>query len=99
MLSCFGRLYWDTKDVLSYLAAENEDEYIKNVLAQAKAHQGTAADAEDSVQGKKSVNNTPLKFENIKTTPGGHRIQVIEELQTLPVSLSYASDIKIANVN
>lgn len=84
-------LYWDTKDVLSYLAAENEDDYIKKVLAQAKAQTGTAADAENSIQGTKSVNKSALKFENVKSTPGGHRIQVIEELQTLPVSVKNGS--------
>lgn len=81
-----SRLYWDTKDVLSYLAAENDDEYIKRVLAQGKDRTATDEDAKASVQGTKSVNKDPLKFENVKTTPGGHRIQVIEELQTVPVS-------------
>jgi len=80
-------LYWDTKDVLSYLAAETDDEYIKKVLAQGKARTATDEDAKASIQGSKSVNKEPLKFENVKTTPGGHRIQVIEELQTVPVMI------------
>lgn len=84
----FRRLYWDTKDVLSYLAAETDDEYIKKVLAQGKARTATDEDVKASIQGSKSVNKEPLKFENVKTTPGGHRIQVIEELQTVPVSLT-----------
>lgn len=39
----------------------------------------------DSVQMERSRKQAPLDFKNTKITPGGHRIQVIEELQSVPV--------------
>jgi hypothetical protein len=80
-------LYWDTQDVLSYLAAENDDEYIRGVLARNQAESNDSADVQTTgIQDKKSASKRALKFENIKETDGGHRIQVIQELQTVPVS-------------
>jgi hypothetical protein len=80
-------LYWDTQDVLSYLAAENDDEYIRGVLARNQAESNDSADIQSTgIQGRKSASKRALKFENIEETDGGHRIQVIQELQTVPVS-------------
>lgn len=81
-------LYWSEKDVLSYLAEEVDDEYLNSVIAKSKVNAvATGADASESVQKERSRNQAPLDFKNTKVTPGGHRIQVIEELQSLPVMI------------
>lgn len=79
-------LYWDTTDVLSFLAQENEDEYLKKVLTDMKSLVISKADVSHSVQSTKSSERKALSFDDVKVS-GGHRIQVVRELQTIPVMI------------
>lgn len=87
------RLYWTKTDVLSYLAATDDDPHLLKIrdLARARskgdltpnglAGSGTPA----SKQLEKSSRPTPPKFEGLRQTDGGHFIQDIKELMPVPV--------------
>lgn len=73
--------------MLSYLAANSDDEYVKTIKTDQEATStGSPKPVEGSVQQAKSADKAALQFENVKTTPDGHRVQIVRELQTVPVS-------------
>ncbi|OCB84520.1 CsMn04 [Sanghuangporus baumii] len=111
------QIYWSNRDVISWLAENNDDEHLKKVKQSAEQHalkmevssrsvndESALFDEDDAddeiVLGKaqpdeitKETSKQRLisqakirpQFEGLKTSPSGHKIQEIRELQTVPV--------------
>ena len=88
-------LYWTKQDVLSFLASTSDDPHILKIksLGERKALSNSTAQSRDadsrlaeemSQQYQKSAQRGPMKYEGLRSN-GGHRIQDIKELTTLPV--------------
>ncbi|WVO21500.1 uncharacterized protein IAS62_002809 [Cryptococcus decagattii] len=71
-------LYWTTKDVISHLADTTEDRHLLKIKSLGVV----------SKQYAKSANPSPLKFEGLRSVDGGHKVQDIKELMTLPVIIT-----------
>ncbi|WVQ71979.1 hypothetical protein IAR50_001522 [Cryptococcus sp. DSM 104548] len=93
-------LYWTTRDVISHLA-ETTDEpnllKIKSLGERLALGNSTSRTADESAlfsgnasgvvskQYEKSAHPMPLKFEGLRSAEGGHKIQDVKELMSLPV--------------
>ncbi|WVR09339.1 hypothetical protein IAU60_006405 [Kwoniella sp. DSM 27419] len=83
-------LYWTNQDVLSFLASTTDDPHLLKIKAlgerQAQASsQSTNNGAGSSKQYSKSAERQLPKFDGLRTGAGGHKIQDIKELASVPV--------------
>ncbi|ODN85475.1 hypothetical protein L198_07557 [Cryptococcus wingfieldii CBS 7118] len=93
-------LYWTAKDVISHLAESTDDPNLLKIkslgerLALGNSTSRTTAESAlfsgndsgvVSKQYEKSVHPRPLKFEGLRSAEGGHKIQDVKELMSLPV--------------
>ncbi|EJD53591.1 RNB-domain-containing protein [Auricularia subglabra TFB-10046 SS5] len=110
------QIYWSTKDVITWLAENTDDEHLKKVKRTAdhfvkmevasasvqdeqalfdddnddeivldRARDNKEAASETSKQRLLSLHHPEPKFEGLRTTNAGHRIQEIKELMSVPV--------------
>ena len=94
----FYSLYWSEQDVLAFLSSNSDDAHLKRVKAwheRSLTATHTSADDENadpengdspiSKQREKSEKKGKLDFAGMRRS-GGHRIQDIKEMDTIPVS-------------
>ncbi len=93
-------LYWSEQDVLSFLSSNSDDAHLKRIKAwheRSLTATHTSADDENaapenvdgpvSIQRDKSEKKGQLEFGGLRRS-GGHRIQDVKEMDTIPVSRS-----------
>lgn len=96
-------LYWTTKDVISHLADTTEDKRLLKIKShgEQRALGSSTSQATDdtalfdgnspdvvSKQYAKSAHPSPLKFEGLRSVDGGHKVQDVKELMSLPVIIT-----------
>lgn len=97
------RLYWTKQDTISYLAQDSDDPHIKKIksLSDRRATgtlttQSTDTDAlfssattsaDSSKQYAKSANEVQIEYQGLRSS-GGHKIQDIKELMSVPVIIT-----------
>ncbi|BEJ00527.1 hypothetical protein CcaverHIS631_0503840 [Cutaneotrichosporon cavernicola] len=90
-------LYWKSQDVLSFLTPSADDEHLLKIKQHTDSRASGASttrttdttalfdDGNLSSQVQKSNSRAPLKFECLRKTDAGHRIQDIKEFSSIPV--------------
>nr|ODN86223.1 hypothetical protein L203_04341 [Cryptococcus depauperatus CBS 7841] len=96
-------LYWTKKDVLTHLSETTDDARllkIKSLGERRALGHSTSRTADESAlfegntsgvvskQYEKSAHPSPLKFEGLRSAEGGHKIQDVRELMSLPVIIT-----------
>jgi len=80
-------LYWTSQDVLSFVAETTDEPHLLKIKAlgagDARLLSGDGSTL--SKQSRKSAARSALKFDGLRSTPGGHKVQDIKELMALPV--------------
>ncbi|ORX38254.1 hypothetical protein BD324DRAFT_649631 [Kockovaella imperatae] len=86
-------LYWTNQDVLSYLAGTSDDPHLLKIkalgdkYAKETSARDVAGDVTRSRQRQKSAHRSKFTYEGLRSS-GGHKIQDIKELMSLPVIIT-----------
>ncbi|WWD19349.1 hypothetical protein CI109_103808 [Kwoniella shandongensis] len=91
-------LYWTNQDVLSFLAETTDDPHLLKIRSLGERHSignSTSRSADEtalfetggknSKQYAKSAQRVTPKYEGLRNAEGGHKVQDVRELMTLPV--------------
>lgn len=90
-------LYWKSQDVLSFLTQSADDEHLLKIKQHTDSRASGASttrttdtsalfdDGNLSSQVQKSTSRAQHKFEGLRKTEAGHRIQDIKEFSSIPV--------------
>lgn len=93
-------LYWTTQDVLAFLAETSDDPHLLKIKELGEPHANGTTEANDadgdsngegavgSKQYQKSARRVRPKFDGLRTTPSGHKIQDVKELMPIPVIIT-----------